>query len=105
MNRLLLIGKINDSCVLKKKIPMNRFGNLLILCITILTLFTSNANQPATGCYWQWMNGNISKDGITKDLEYMKAAGIESAFIFDTWVGVEKGPVDYGRLPQGHAWS
>ena len=42
------------------------------------------------------MNGNISKEGITKDLEYMKAAGIESAFIFDTWVGVERGPVDYG---------
>lgn len=75
---------------------MNRFGNLLTLCITILTIFTSKAYQPATGCYWQWMNGNISKDGITKDLEYMKAAGIESAFIFDTWVGVEKGPVDYG---------
>lgn len=52
--------------------------------------------QPVTGCYWEWMNGNISKEGITKDLEYMKAAGIESAFIFDTWIGVERGPVDYG---------
>ncbi|MCM1225074.1 MAG: hypothetical protein NC548_62550 [Lachnospiraceae bacterium] len=52
--------------------------------------------HPVTGCYWEWMNGNISKEGITKDLEYMKAAGIESAFIFDTWVGVERGPVDYG---------
>lgn len=52
--------------------------------------------QPQTGCYWEWMNGNISKEGITKDLEYMKAAGIESAFIFDAWVGIERGPVDYG---------
>jgi len=52
--------------------------------------------QPVTGCYWEWMNGNISKEGITKDLEYMKVAGIESAFIFDTWIGVERGPVDYG---------
>lgn len=42
------------------------------------------------------MNGNISKEGITKDLEYMKAAGIESAMIFDAWVGVERGLVDYG---------
>jgi len=42
------------------------------------------------------MNGNISKEGITKDLEYMKAAGIESAFIFDVWVGTARGPVDYG---------
>ena len=52
--------------------------------------------HPVTGCYWEWMNGNISKEGITKDLEYMKAAGIESAFIFDAWVGIERGPVDYG---------
>lgn len=53
------------------------------------------AQNPVTGCYWEWMNGNISKEGITKDLEYMKAAGIESAFIFDTWVGIDRGPVDY----------
>lgn len=53
------------------------------------------ASHPVTGCYWMWMNGNISKEGITKDLEYMKAAGIESAFIFDTWIGVERGAVDY----------
>lgn len=52
--------------------------------------------QPVTGCYWEWMNGNVSKAGITKDLEYMKRAGIEAAFIFDTWIGVERGPVDYG---------
>lgn len=26
----------------------------------------------------------------------MKQAGIESAFIFDTWIGVERGAVDYG---------
>lgn len=51
---------------------------------------------PVTGCYWEWMNGNISREGITKDLEYMKRAGIESAFIFDTWIGVRRGPVDYG---------
>lgn len=51
--------------------------------------------HPVTGCYWEWMNGNISREGITKDLEYMRAAGIDAAFIFDTWVGVERGPVDY----------
>lgn len=66
-----------------------------------LTLLLAVSQIPqllaqTTGCYWEWMNGNISKEGITKDLEYMKAAGIESAFIFDAWVGVSRGPVDYG---------
>ena len=74
--------------------------NYIKYCI-LLALISSGINaaiaqHPKTGCYWEWMNGNISKDGITKDLEYMKAAGIESAFIFDAWVGVERGPVDYG---------
>ena len=56
---------------------------------------SAETQHPVTGCYWEWMNGNISKEGITKDLEYMKAAGIESAMIFDAWVGVDRGPVDY----------
>lgn len=68
----------------------------VFLFIILSLSVTSLSAQPVTGCYWEWMNGNISKEGITKDLEYMKAVGIESAFIFDTWIGVERGPVDYG---------
>lgn len=33
--------------------------------------------------WWHWMNGNISKDGINKDLEWMKRAGIGGAHTFD----------------------
>ena len=68
----------------------------LLFFLTLYSSLLTVEAQPVTGCYWEWMNGNISKEGITKDLEYMKAAGIESAFIFDAWVGVERGPVDYG---------
>lgn len=32
-------------------------------------------------CYWYWMDGNISKEGITKDLEAMKRVGIGGAYI------------------------
>lgn len=32
-------------------------------------------------CYWYWINDDISKDGITKDLEAMKKAGIGGALI------------------------
>lgn len=71
---------------------MKRFYCVIFLVASIV----AQAAEPITGCYWEWMNGNISKEGITKDLEYMKAAGIESAFIFDAWVGVERGPIDYG---------
>ena len=36
-------------------------------------------NPPAEtrpGCYWYWINDNISKSGITKDLEAMARVGI-----------------------------
>ena len=69
--------------------------SLIIVMLCSLLLQAKTTEHPTTGCYWEWMNGNISREGITKDLEYMKAAGIESAFIFDTWVGVERGHVDY----------
>lgn len=69
---------------------------IITWCLLSMLLPMMAENHPVTGCYWEWMNGNITKEGITKDLEYMKAAGIESAFIFDAWVGVERGPVDYG---------
>ncbi|MDR1226355.1 MAG: glycoside hydrolase family 2, partial [Prevotellaceae bacterium] len=34
-----------------------------------------------TGTYWYWMNDNISVEGVQKDLEAMKMAGITKAFI------------------------
>jgi hypothetical protein len=39
---------------------------------------------PATTkprCYWYWMDGYITKDGITKDLEAMKRVGIGEGYI------------------------
>ncbi|HWV30772.1 MAG TPA: glycosyl hydrolase, partial [Dyadobacter sp.] len=33
--------------------------------------------------WWHWMNGNITKEGITKDLEWMKRAGIGGFQNFD----------------------
>lgn len=34
-----------------------------------------------TSVYWYWINGNISKEGVVKDLHAMKDAGINRAFI------------------------
>lgn len=49
--------------------------------------------RPST--YWEWMNGNINKEGLTADLEYMKRANYGAAIIFDAGVGIPRGPVDY----------
>lgn len=45
---------------------------------------TDFLNLPAgtrPGCYWYWINDNISKEGITKDLEAMARVGIGRAYI------------------------
>lgn len=33
--------------------------------------------------FWWWLNSNVTEDGITKDLEAMKANGYGGAIIFD----------------------
>lgn len=38
-----------------------------------------DATKPR--CYWYWMDGNYSTNGITKDLEAMKRVGIGEAYI------------------------
>ena len=34
-------------------------------------------------CYWWWLNGAASKEGITRDFEEMKRQGISGALLFD----------------------
>ena len=34
-------------------------------------------------CYWWWLNGAASKEGITRDFEEMKKQGIGGALLFD----------------------
>lgn len=44
------------------------------------------ANPPQSArpqVWWHWMNGNITKDGITKDLEWMHRIGLGGAQTFD----------------------
>jgi hypothetical protein len=45
--------------------------------------------------WWHWMNGNVTADGITRDLEAMKRVGISGFQIFDVGTGIPKGPVEY----------
>ena len=43
--------------------------------------------------WWHWMDGNITREGITRDLEGMKAAGLGGAQIFNAACGIPAGPV------------
>lgn len=48
---------------------------------SIVMDFKSPKETNHLWCYWYWINDDISKEGITKDLTAMKAAGIGTALI------------------------
>jgi hypothetical protein len=56
--------------------------------------FASPPDTMTTGVYWYWMSDNISKEGVIKDLQAMKQAGINAAFIGN--IGGEGAP--YGEV-------
>ncbi len=49
--------------------------------------------KPQT--WWHWMNGNISKPGITADLEAMKQIGLGGATIVNVDAGIPHGAVPF----------
>jgi hypothetical protein len=61
--------------------------------------FTRSFLQPPDsarpGVYWYFMDGNLSREGMTRDLESMKAAGIGHVLFLEVNVGVPRGPVDF----------
>ena len=51
------------------------------------------AARPHT--WWHWMNGNISREGITADLEAMAGIGLGGANIFNVSCDIPAGSVEY----------
>jgi len=45
--------------------------------------------------YWFWLNGNITREGITADLEAMRRVGIGGVLIMEVDQGAPVGPVDF----------
>ena len=58
-------------------------------------LFLNPPDSSKPWVFWMWMNGNITKEGITLDLEAMHRMGIGGAICFNTGVGIPRGLVDY----------
>ncbi len=57
--------------------------------------FVNPPNSAKPHTWWHWMDGNVTKEGITADLEAMKEVGIGGAQMFTVAQGIPKGPVDY----------
>lgn len=84
--------------------------HLIFLCFISLHSFaqiseTTFKNPPQSygiRCWWWWLNGNVTKEAITRDLEEMKAKGFSGACIFDAGGQNQRGN---GDVPQGPLWG
>jgi Beta-galactosidase/beta-glucuronidase len=56
--------------------------------------FVTPPDSIQTSVYWYWISDNISKEGVVKDLQSMKKAGINRAFIGN--IGLDGVP--YGKV-------
>jgi alpha-L-rhamnosidase len=61
-------------------------------------LFREPASHYGIRCWWWWLNGNVTKQSITRDLEAMKDKGFSGACIFDAGGQDQRGN---GSVPEG----
>ena len=79
--------------------------------------FASPPPSARPWVYWFWLNGNITREGITADLEAMQRVGIGGVLIMEVDQGAPNGPVGVrepavarvvqaraGRGARGSAW-
>lgn len=84
-------------------IPISRS---LLLAVIFLGTVQAQADElkdafrtpPASarpGVYWYFMDGNLDKEEMVKDLESMAAAGLGSVIFLEVDIGVPRGPVAF----------
>ena len=64
--------------------------------------FQNPPREYGIRCWWWWLNGNVTKESITRDLEEMKAKGFSGACIFDAGGQNQRGN---GDVPEGPLWG
>ena len=60
--------------------------------------FQNPESASGVNCWWWWLNGNVNKAAITKDLEAMKSRDFHGAMIFDAGGHNQRGNRD---IPTG----
>jgi hypothetical protein len=65
--------------------------------------FLSPPDSARIGVYWYWINDNISKEAVVKDLQAMKQAGITKAFIGN--IGQQSYPVGKVKILSDEWWE
>ena len=95
-----------------KRIGLNRYksaalfaGVMLFTGLAWSTDLRTDFMDPPSSAHpkvlWKWMNGNVSPEGITTDLEAMKRTGVGGVLIHEVSNGIPAGPV----IPGTDLWK
>ena len=66
---------------------------------TLRNRFLSPPEDADSWCFWYWMYGAVSKEGITADLEAMKHAGLGGTYLMPI-KGIHEGAQYNGKAQQ-----
>ncbi|MBQ9820400.1 MAG: hypothetical protein IJM60_09005, partial [Bacteroidales bacterium] len=74
---------------------------------TLSEQFSFPADVYGTDCWWWWLNGNVSKESITRELEAMKDRHFYGALVFDAGGHDQRGnkQIPDGPLYGSPAWT
>ncbi len=61
----------------------------------LATGFAAPPESARPWVYWMWMDGHLTREGVTADLEAMKKAGLGGVIICEVNVGVPRGPIEF----------
>src|SRR5258705_9161991 len=86
---------------------MRKLSHAVLLCLLMISTsraadddslksgFRDPPNSAKPHTWWHWMNGNVTREGITADLEAMKRIGLGGAQIFNVSESIPEGPIAY----------
>lgn len=75
---------------------------------TIREAFLEPGAEAGPRCWWWWLNSNVTKASITRDLEAMRDKGFSGAMIFDAGTELKWGPDENppnGPMFSGPEWT
>ncbi len=80
---LMVFAALNVALAQQKRPDLTASESKRGAADALLRGFETPCDSAKPRVWWHWMNGNITKDGITLDLEWMKRVGIGGFQNFD----------------------
>jgi len=79
--------------------PRGRAARAIVAETPLAKDFVTPPDSARPWVYWFFMDGNLTREGISADLEAMKGSGIGGAIILEVGIGIPRGPVEFMSAP------